>query len=90
MQPFAGGDSPPRPGIWVPSAGLVGTYLVLRFPDGRLPSSCWRLVAGLAVVALIFWVFSEALLPGPLSETPGVAIAASKSGDAAVPQTVSG
>jgi hypothetical protein len=32
-------------------------------------------VAGLAVVALIFWVFSEALLPGPLSETPGVAIA---------------
>ena len=47
----------------------------MRFPDGRLPSSRWRLVAGLAVVALIFWVFSEALLPGPLSETPGVAIA---------------
>ena len=32
-------------------------------------------MAGLAVVALIFWVFSEALLPGPLSEIPGVAIA---------------
>lgn len=47
----------------------------MRFPDGRLPSSRWRLVAGLAVVALIFWVFSEALLPGPLSEIPGVAIA---------------
>ena len=64
-----------REWIWVPSAGLIGTYLVLLFPDGRLPSRRWRAVAGLAVVALMFWVLSEALFPGPLSETPGVAIA---------------
>jgi hypothetical protein len=64
-----------REWIWVPCIGLVGIYLVLLFPHGRLLSSRWRAVAGLAFVALIFWVLSKALLPGPLSETPGVAIA---------------
>jgi hypothetical protein len=64
-----------REWIWVPCIGLVGIFLVLLFPHGRLLSSRWRVVAGLAVVALIFWVLSKALLPGPLSETPGVAIA---------------
>jgi hypothetical protein len=27
-----------REWIWVPSAGLIGSFLVLLFPDGRLPS----------------------------------------------------
>ena len=64
-----------REWIWVPFVGLVGTYLVLLFPDGRLPSSPWRVVAGLAVVALVFSSLSKALLPGRLEETPGIAIA---------------
>jgi hypothetical protein len=64
-----------REWIWVPSAGLIGTFLILLFPDGRLPSSRWRVVARLAVVAMVFWGLSEALFPGPLSETPGVTIA---------------
>ena len=64
-----------REWVWVPCIGLVGIYLVLLFPHGRLLSSRWRAVAGLAFVALIFWVLSKALLSGPLSETPGVAIA---------------
>jgi hypothetical protein len=63
-----------REWIWVPFVGLVGTYLVLLFPDGRLPSSRWRMVAGLAVVALVFSSLSKALLPGRLEETPGIAI----------------
>jgi hypothetical protein len=63
-----------REWIWVPFVGLVGTYLVLLFPDGRLPSSRWRVVAGLAVVALVFSSLSKALLPGRLEETPGIAI----------------
>jgi hypothetical protein len=63
-----------REWIWVPFVGLVGIYLILLFPDGRLPSSRWRMVAGLAVVALVFSSLSKALLPGRLEETPGVAI----------------
>jgi hypothetical protein len=64
-----------REWVWVPSVGLIGTFLVLLFPDGRLPSSRWRVVGGLAVVALVFWVLSKAFLPGRLVETPGIAIA---------------
>jgi hypothetical protein len=28
-------------GSWVPLIGLVGTYLILLFPDGHLPSPRW-------------------------------------------------
>jgi hypothetical protein len=64
-----------REWIWVPFVGLVGTYLVLLFPDGRLPSSRWWIVAGLALVAMVFSSLSKALLRGRLEETPGVGIA---------------
>jgi hypothetical protein len=64
-----------REWIWVPFVGLVGTYLVLLFPDGRLPSRGWRVVAGLGVVALVFSSLSKAFFPGSLEETPGIAIA---------------
>lgn len=32
----------PFPGAWVVPVGLMGTHLILRFPDGRLPSPRWR------------------------------------------------
>jgi hypothetical protein len=64
-----------REWIWVPFVGLIGSFLILLFPDGRLPSRRWRLVAGLAVVALVFSSLSKAFLPGRLEETPGIAIA---------------
>ena len=60
---------------WVPSVGLIGTFLVLLFPNGRLPSRRWRAVAWLAVAAMLFAGLSLAFLPGPLEETPGIAIA---------------
>ncbi|MCA1726490.1 MAG: hypothetical protein LC722_02190, partial [Actinobacteria bacterium] len=27
--------------VWLPSMGLLPTYLILLFPDGRLPSARW-------------------------------------------------
>jgi hypothetical protein len=59
---------------WVPSVGLMGPFLILLFPDGHVPSRRWRVVAWLAATAMIFSGFSLAFLPGPLKETPGIAI----------------
>ncbi|MDQ3660050.1 MAG: hypothetical protein M3454_03115 [Actinomycetota bacterium] len=50
----------PRPDIalalneptWVPSVGLMGTFLILLFPDGHLPSPRWRKLAWLSAVAM--------------------------------------
>jgi hypothetical protein len=29
-------------GSWVPPVGLLGVYVILLFPDGRLPLRGWR------------------------------------------------
>lgn len=59
-------------GIWVPPVGLLGIYMVLLFPDGRLPSRRWRPLAwfsGAVIVAVsVGLVFS----PGPLPNRGGV------------------
>ena len=34
--------------LWVPTVGLLGTYVFLLFPDGRLPSRRWRPLAWLS------------------------------------------
>ncbi len=31
--------------LWVPPVGLLGIYLILLFPDGKLPSRRWRPLA---------------------------------------------
>jgi hypothetical protein len=57
--------------IWIP---LVGVFLPLLFPDGRLPSRRWRPLLWLAILSVVFGVASGALAPGVMdpSEWPGV------------------
>jgi hypothetical protein len=39
-------------GTWVPGVGLIGTFLMLLFPDGKLPSPRWSPLAWLSGLAL--------------------------------------
>jgi signal transduction histidine kinase len=39
--------------IWVLPFGLMGTHLLLRLPDGRLPSPRWRWVSRAATLAIV-------------------------------------
>src|SRR5688500_16498783 len=58
--------------MWVPAVGLLGTYVLLLFPDGMLPSARWRPLAWLSG-AVILWVsVGTALAPGPLQNLGGV------------------
>jgi len=58
-------------GLWVPPVGLLGIYMILLFPDGKLPSRNWRPFAWFAgaIMALIPVVF--ALAPGSLEGHSG-------------------
>jgi hypothetical protein len=57
---------------WVPPVGLLGIYMILLFPDGKLPSRRWRPFAWFAgaVIALISVGFI--FVPGPLEGHEGV------------------
>jgi hypothetical protein len=59
---------------WVPGIGLIGTYLLLLFPDGRLPSSRWRAVAWGVGIVLVLTSVSIIFRPGDLTESgyPGI------------------
>jgi hypothetical protein len=51
-----------------PTALLLGTFLILLFPDGRLPSSRWRLVAWLCGAVITTNIVAGIFVPGPLPE----------------------
>lgn len=55
--------------IWAP-AMMVGTFLLLLFPSGRLPSRRWRPVAWLAAAGMLGVTVHEAFSPGSLDEFP--------------------
>jgi hypothetical protein len=52
--------------------GPLGTFLPLLFPNGRLPSRRWRIVAVTSGISIIIAILSDALNPGPLVNFPGV------------------
>jgi hypothetical protein len=58
--------------LWVPAIGLLGTYVLLLFPDGRLLSRRWRPVAWLSGAVIFLLSFGVMLAPGRLGNLAGV------------------
>jgi hypothetical protein len=54
--------------IWVLGSALPATFLLLLFPDGRLPSRRWRPLAWFAGLGIVLAVGGLALTPGRLDE----------------------
>src|SRR3712207_4170785 len=54
--------------LWVPTIGLLAIYLVLLFPDGRLPSRRWRPLAWFSGAVIFLVSVTQGLLPGPLPD----------------------
>ena len=57
-------------GIWVPPVGLLGVYMILLFPDGRLPSRRWRPFAWFAGALMVLIPVIFVFTPGPLEGHP--------------------
>jgi hypothetical protein len=58
--------------LWVPAVGLVGIYLLLLFPDGKLLSRRWRPLAWLSGAVTVLLSLSILLTPGRLPDLGGV------------------
>ena len=58
--------------MWAPAVGLLGIYLILLFPDGRLPSRRWRPLAWLSGAAILVVSAGSALTPGPMEGLPRI------------------
>jgi signal transduction histidine kinase len=56
-------------GWWVPPIMLMGTVLLLRFPDGRLTGERWRLVERIAVVSATAMYLLILIAPGTLADS---------------------
>jgi hypothetical protein len=52
--------------FWIVPIGLMGTFLILLFPDGHLPGHRWRVVAWVSGAAIGIGLIDGALTPGSL------------------------
>ena len=59
-------------GIWALPVGLLGIYMILLFPDGKLPSRRWRPLAWFAGALIAVICVSFPLVPGPLGSHSGL------------------
>jgi hypothetical protein len=57
---------------WILVILPAATFLLVLFPDGRLPSPRWRVVAGCAGVGIAALFAADGLSPGPLADYPEV------------------
>jgi hypothetical protein len=48
---------------WIPPVGLLGVYLILLFPDGKLPSRRWRPLAWLSGAVMVLASLGITLSP---------------------------
>ena len=53
---------------WAPVIGLIGTFIILLFPDGHLPSRKWRGVAWFSGSAIAWVYLLVTFAPGELEE----------------------
>jgi hypothetical protein len=58
---------------WILVILPAATFLLLLFPDGRLPSPRWRAVAWCAGVGIALLFAADSLDPGPLADYPELA-----------------
>ena len=56
--------------VWVPALGLMGTFLILLYPDGHVPSPRWRPVAWLSAATVLTLTVVSYLTPGELVDAP--------------------
>jgi hypothetical protein len=59
--------------LWVPTVGLLGIYLILLFPDGKLPSKRWRPLAWFSGVVIVLLSIAGGFASGPLENREGYA-----------------
>ena len=54
---------------WIPAVGLMGTFLILLFPNGRLPSRRWRPLAWISAISMVGGSVASLILPGPFANS---------------------
>ena len=58
---------------WVVALGLIGTQLLIRLPDGQLPSARWRWFSRVTIVLIAVSLVGMATQRGPVMEVAGTA-----------------